>query len=257
MSLALFHITNNIEVIFDGQNQPWFKRADLGRYLSLKDIKATYRDVATKARNSITLRGASAALLQRNQNYTDLFYSLDGAIEVAMRSSKPMSSGLVRWLDKKGLEKKQKEHQLAIEGKDSALALLNDDLDTTQRQLVVSEQTNIELHEQLQELHHRAVPYLEDSKKDNGMVIIKKNNGDEYLYVAICGQQSYVAQKIRNKMIDYPNAEIVVLAETPNAIVFYNWLRERRCIEVNPLRVRHFRLGENYTHQRLLEIEQV
>ena len=91
----------------------------------------------------------------------------------------------------------------------------------------------------------------------DGMVIIQKNNGDPYPYLAICGQQGYVAQKIQNKLVDYPNGQIVVLAETPNAIVHYNWLRERGCIVANPDRVRHFMLGENYTHQRLIELEEV
>lgn len=88
------------------------------------------------------------------------------------------------------------------------------------------------------------------------MVVIQKNNGDLYPYIAICGQQGYVAQKIQNKLTDYPNGQIVVLAETPNAIVHYNWLRERGCIVSNPNRVRHFMLGENYTHQRLMELQE-
>ena len=78
-----------------------------------------------------------------------------------------------------------------------------------------------------EQLEYRAVPYLENPKKDNGMVVIQKNNGDEYPYIAICGQQGYVAQKIQNKLIDFPNGQIVVLAETPNSICHYNYLRER------------------------------
>ena len=106
-----------------------------------------------------------------------------------------------------------------------------------------------------EQLETRAVPYLEDPKKDNSMVVIQKNNGDEYQYIAICGQQGYVAQKIQNKLIDFQNGQIVVLAETPNAICHYNYLRERGCIEVNPDRVRHFRLGRNLRHQDLLGIQ--
>ena len=97
------------------------------------------------------------------------------------------------------------------------------------------------------------MPYLEDPRKDEGIVIIQKNNGDPYPYLAICGQQGYVAQKIQNKIVDYPNGQIVVLSETPNSVIY--WLRERGCIVVNPGRVRHFRLGENYSHQRLIELQ--
>ena len=89
------------------------------------------------------------------------------------------------------------------------------------------------------------IHFKRTQESQDGMVIIQKNNGDEYPYVAICGQQGYVAQKIQNKLTDYPNAQLVVLAETPNAIVHYNWLRQRGCIIANPERVRHFRLGEH------------
>ena len=154
---------------------------------------------------------------------------------------------------------KDREHQLAIEDigreqqqrieqNESTIAILNDDLDESQREYAI-------LEYKYEQLEYRAVPYLEDPKKDNGIVVIQKNNGDEYPYIAICGQQGYVAQKIKNKLIDFPNGQIVVLAETGNAIVHYNFLRERGCIEVNPDRVRHFRLG-TMTHQQLLYLEE-
>ena len=152
-------------------------------------------------------------------------------------------------MQKKGVEKLQ-EHQIQTEEKDAAIALLNDDLENL-------EHKNCELQNEVERLQEWYVPYLQDTKKDNGMVIVQKNNDDEYPYVAICGQQGYVAQKIQNKLADYPNANIVVLAETPNAIVHYNFLRERGCIIVNQERVRHFRLGEHYTHHQLMELQEV
>ena len=112
------------------------------------------------------------------------------------------------------------EQQQRIEQFESTIAILNDDLDESQREYAV-------LEYKYEQLECRAVPYLEDPKKDNGIVVIQTNNGDEYPYIAICGQQGYVAQKIKNKLIDFPNGQIVVLAETPNAICHYNWLRER------------------------------
>ena len=44
-----------------------------------------------------------------------------------------------------------------------------------------------------------AIKVIKRVYKDNGMAVIQKNNGDEYPYVAICGQ-------IQNKLADYPNA---------------------------------------------------
>ena len=127
----------------------------------------------------------------------------------------------------------------------------------SQREISKLKQDTANLQVAVERLERRVVPHLEDTRKDNGMAIIQKNNGDpEYPYIAICGQQGYVSQKIQHKMIDYPNAQIVVLAETPNAIVHYNWLRERGCIIPNPDCVRHFKLGENYTHQKLMELDE-
>ena len=154
------------------------------------------------------------------------------------------------WRHQLAIEDMGREHQQAIEAKDTALAMVNDDLDESQREYAI-------LEYRYEQLETRAVPYLEDPKKDNSMVVIQKNNGDEYPYIAICGQQGYVAQKIQNKLIDFPNGQIVVLAETPNAICHYNYLRERGCIEVNPDRVRHFKLGRNLTHQDLLGIQDI
>ena len=197
-------------------------------------------------------------------NPNDAFVNRDGALEIAVRSNKSKAVALVKWISKKGVEKIQDEnqraiteHQIQTEEKDAAIALLNDDLEDVGKQHVDLEHENRELQNRVERLQERYVPYLQDTRKDNGMEVIRKNNGDEYPYVAICGQQGYVAQKIQNKLADHPNAQLVVLAETPNAIVHYNWLRERGCIIANPERVRHFRLGEHYTHRQLMELQEV
>ena len=144
------------------------------------------------------------------------------------------------------------EHQKAIREreKDAAIALLNDDLENVGKR-------NRELQNKVERFKERCVAYLQDTRKDNGMVIVQKNNCDEYGYVAICGSQGCVAQKIQNKLADYPNGQLVVLAETPNAIVHYNRLRERGCIIAKTERVRHFKLGQHYTHKQLMELQEV
>ena len=47
MSLALFNSVpaGAIETLFDDQNQPWFKRADLGRYLGIVDIRHMFKGI--------------------------------------------------------------------------------------------------------------------------------------------------------------------------------------------------------------------
>ena len=187
---------------------------------------------------------------------------MEWAVEtVRPREVRKLSKQLVD--QQQSIEEKDTQHHLVIDAerhkvleKYNAIALLNDDLEDRDRQIVVRNQETVMLNGRVEELENRAVPYLEDARKDNGMAIIQKNNDDEYPYIAICWQQGYVAQKIKNKLADYPNGHLLVLAETPNAIVHYNWLREQGSLVANPDRVLHFRLGEHYTHQRLMELRE-
>ena len=261
--LALFNAVPSgaIEVLYDSSNQPWIHRAQFGKYTGLIHIRTSIPEVMQcEQRARCDLKGGQPlAPLGRSKNSHDKFISAKLALYIAMRSDKekvkPARTWLLDDIIPRGINQKIKEnHKQALEEKDSALALLNNDLEETNHVVTLLEQENLELQHQVAFLHQRAVPYLNTPQKDNGLVVIQKNNGDNYPYVAICGQQGYVTQKIQHKMIDYPNAHIVVLAETPNAIVHYNFLRERGCIEVNPDRVRHFRLGRRYTHQQLMEL---
>ena len=118
MSLSLFNaaLVGAIEVLFDVNNQPLFKRADLGRYLDIKDIRHMFKDVSTKSRCDINGGGrGSEPLPKQGQNDHDVFVSLDSALEITVRSKKTRALALVKWLALKGIEKIQEEHQQAIE----------------------------------------------------------------------------------------------------------------------------------------------
>ena len=130
------------------------------------------------------------------KNSYDAFVNLGSALEIAVRSRKPRAVALVKWLGKKGVEKLQEEHQIQTEEKDAAIALLNDDLDAERHKVQDVGKQLADLEHKVERLQERYVPYLQGTRKGNGMAMIQKNNGDEYPYVAICGQQGYVAQKI-------------------------------------------------------------
>ena len=51
MFVSLFNAVpaGAIEVLTDATGEPHFKRADLGRYVGIINIKTTYRDVETKS----------------------------------------------------------------------------------------------------------------------------------------------------------------------------------------------------------------
>ena len=125
MSLELFHKVPAavIETVFDYQNQPLFKRADLGKYLGIKDIKHNFKDFLShyiRPRLGLEGGGSLTPSLERTENPHDIFINLNGSIEMAVRSKKPKAVvALVKWLTKKGIEKIQEEHQQAITGRDS------------------------------------------------------------------------------------------------------------------------------------------
>ena len=96
---------------------------------------------------------------------------------------------------------------------------------------------------------------LENSDKDNGMTIIQKTTDDEYHYYSICGQHIYRKYRKRDKMVSYPQGQVVLDVQTPNSIVHFNFLKEVGYIIPDPERPRHFRLGGNMTHQQLLELQ--
>ena len=130
MSLTLFNSVpaGATETLFDAENKPWFKRADLGRYLGIVDIRHMFKGIKTTPRLEI-MGGVQNPSLGKRKNPHDAFVNLDGALEIVVRSNKPKAVALVKWLVKKGVEKLQEEYQIQTEGKDAAIALLNDDLD--------------------------------------------------------------------------------------------------------------------------------
>ena len=272
MSLSIFNVAAAIEVLFDGQNQPWFKRAHVGKFLALSQIEKSLSGLERESKPRSAFEPTCSSTMgwsgpKSEQNKTDVFLSVYGVIYAVVKSRKSKGRELREWILKdivpRGFNELVKEHQKAIEKKqrsidekDMQIALLDDDLTDAQQNIVILEHDNLELQAEVERLTTRTVPYLENPEKDNGMAIIQKNDGDSYPYLAVCGQRGYVAQKIQNELVNYPNSQIVVLAETPNAIVHFNWLRERGCIVANPVRVRHFRLNENYTHQRLVELRE-
>ena len=136
MSLALFNAVpvGAIETVSDDQNQPWFKRADFGRYLAIVKVKSSMHipsHFMCKRQDikGVLLPAPQSGMRGGSKNPHDVFVNLDGAIYIATNSKKEKAAALISWLVKKGVEKLQEKHQIQTEEKDAAVALLNDDLD--------------------------------------------------------------------------------------------------------------------------------
>ena len=202
MDLELFHKVpaGAIEMLFDEQNQPSFKRADLRKYLGIEDIKNNFKDFSshyTCPRSDLKGVGLIPSF-GRTKNPHDIFINMDGSIEMAVRSKKPKAVGLVKWLTKKCMEKIQEEHQQAIEEKDATIALLSDDLKNCEYENIGLQVKITAKDQQIAALQKRYVGYLSDEDKNNGISIIAKNSDEaEYLYISICGQHGYRRHKAR------------------------------------------------------------
>ena len=132
MYLALFNSVpaGAIETLFDDRNQPWFKCADLGRYLGIVKVKNSIHIPSHFMCKRQDIEGDCCTVsLGKRKTPHDAFVNLDDAIYIATNSKKEKAAALISWLVKKVVEKLQEEHQRQMEEKDAAIALLNDDLE--------------------------------------------------------------------------------------------------------------------------------
>ena len=116
MSLSLFNAVpaGVIETVSDSDNNPLFKRADLGRFLGIANVAGNYPKIATKSRSQLTREGFSLTEpLGRSKNSHDAFVDLDGALEIVARCKKPKALELFEKLGFNSYEHKyvQKETQ--------------------------------------------------------------------------------------------------------------------------------------------------
>ena len=112
MSLALFNSVpaGAIETLFDDQNQPWFKRTDLGRYLGIVKVRNSMHIPSHFMCKREDTKGVLRPVpLGKRKNPHDAFVNLDGAIYIATNSKKEKAVALISWLVKKGVEKLQEE----------------------------------------------------------------------------------------------------------------------------------------------------
>ena len=92
MSLDLFHKVpaGAIETLFHEQNQPLFKRPDLGKYLGIRNIRDNFKFSSHHVHSTSEIQGTGVTdILGRAKNPHDIFINLDSAIETAARSKKP------------------------------------------------------------------------------------------------------------------------------------------------------------------------
>ena len=90
MGLELFQKVpaGAIETLFDDQNQPLFKRSDLGKYLGIKNIRVNFKEFSSHhAHPRFEIEGVGVTYpIGKTKHSHDIFISMDSAIEIAVRS---------------------------------------------------------------------------------------------------------------------------------------------------------------------------
>ena len=102
--IPLNNISSKIEILYDDQNQPWFKRAHVGKFLVLEDIRSS----TTKLTNEDMIQRQNVCVSTQHipswsgpkdqQNKTDIYLSVYGVKYIVLNSRKPKAIELAKEL---------------------------------------------------------------------------------------------------------------------------------------------------------------
>ena len=133
MTLSLFNAIEDIEdieIFIDCDNKPWFKRAHVGAFLGLEDIRTSVRNLeGDEFRTREQLGVWYNTPGDFKGQYHDVFLSVYGVMHVIINSRKERGKELKEFIFKdiipRGLKEKikqlQKDHQLAITDRDNKI----------------------------------------------------------------------------------------------------------------------------------------
>ena len=225
MSLALFNAipAGAIEILYDEQNQPWFKQVHVGEYISI----ANMRDATSKIDPEDKKSRAEINVGSTDGSYTppkyakphDDFLSVNGVTTILLNSRKPRARKVAPWLIHdiipRGFNAIIAEKQQTIEEKDTDLALLNDDINRKDIQLRVND---LEIQNLVRNRH---VP--RSGNIDNILCVVEKNNPDE---TGKPGRHPYYMIRCQKKAL--PKHLNILRDKYPNMIV-----KEHECDDPN------------------------
>ena len=262
--IPLNNISSKIEILYDDQNQPWFKRAHVGTFLDLPQIykslgKLDECEMLTRNYFEPTQSATPGWSGPKDQqNITDVFLSLTGVLYVIVNARKDrgkelkhhiLTDVIPRGLNDKmkeqqrtiedhqqAMEEKDMDHRVAIQRKDSHIALITHNHDIANG-IIRARDMEIE-----NLVRNRHVP-LSGRGYDEVFIIVKKISDCEELYplYLICRQKRSARQALLKLRMRYPHLDILTQFDTPNSIHRWNEIKQR-----NPAVIqwsdRHFRI---------------
>ena len=256
----------DIEGFVDSEEQNWFKRAQMGKFLGVEDIRTSLNGLAKckilTRQELIPIRHGSPGWPgpKGQQNKTNKFLSFFGVIYVIVNSKKDKGKVLKEHILKdivpRGfdirIEEVQEKHRQAIIEKDAAIALLNDDLKNRDKQIQAIQYQNVALQaqrdvykDQLQKyqgiithLKTIHVPNAKDPGKNNIVMIIEKNTAPEedefyeYPFYTARIQRRSITTKNRWLKAQYPHHRFIIEeVDNANSIHAFNRFEEKGYVE--------------------------
>ena len=227
-----------IETLFDCNNQPWFKQVDVGDFigiLNMSDTTSKFGCEDKKSRDEITLGSTEGSyILPKHAKPHDGFLSVNGITTVVINSRKPKAREVTAWLIQnvipRGFNKIIEENLVAIENKDTQLALLNDDLQARQYENVGLQGEVRAKNTEIDRGHNQIVNLIENRHVprrdgiDTVLCPIVKNDPDEtgktgaYEYYMIRCQERVLKYHINCLRLRYPQMTVKTYCDDGNAI---------------------------------------
>ena len=179
----------------------------MGKFLGIVRIikstpKLSEEDIKSRAFLQAEVGIHRMDLPREDAQVHDISISLTGTVYVIANSrknkGKVLKENILKDIVQRGFDARiegiQKKNRQAIDEKDAAIALLNDDLENRDNQMQAIQYEDVGLqgeirakNQQIATLQRRYVGYLTDEDKNNGISIIAKNNEEaEHPYISIC-----------------------------------------------------------------------
>ena len=249
----------DIEVFVDKKEQSWFKRAHVGKFLGIENIQTSLNDFEKceilTTQELVPTRYSTSLWTgpKGHQNKTDKFLSAFGVMYVIVNSKKGKGKALKDHILKEivphGLDARteeiQEKHRQAIEERDAAIALLNDEIRNREYDNVTLQAERDGYKDELQKcqdiithLKTRHVPHEKDPGKYNIVMIIEKNTAPEedefyeYPHDIARIQGRFITTKKRWFKAQYPHHRFIMEElDSTNSIHAFNRFQEKGYVE--------------------------
>ena len=223
MTLTLFNSIEDIEVLIDCDNKPWFKRAHVGAFLGLEDIRTSVRNLEGDEFCTREQLGGRHSMPgwsgpKEQQNKTDVFLSVYGVMHVIINTRKERGKELKEFILKdiipRGLNEKikqlQEDHQLAITDRDNKIQAIQYEIREKDQQIERCENM-------IQDLIERHVPRRGDIDTVLSLIDKQCENEPHKFYIIRCQYKNLNNHKkwLRKR---YPNMIEKGESDDPNAV---------------------------------------